>query len=473
MRNFLQPFIALFLVIYVSQIVLAGPGKPLKDDKVAKKPLEHAAQTSASKINLPAWQKLINYSFPKLTLNKTTESEFNKLYPFIDQKEEAGDHIEVYSYDLDGKQGYSSLKFGFDNKILSWIDYFPSQQIKISNLLGVYGTPMSINSGISKLLNYYNFDDLSVSASKSNSNVYSITQSIDEKIFSSNAKDIKLRLPVWKSLTAGSIDKMVPGVTTKKELAKLYPKIKEFDLHQDKFANASLDIISNIDADTPNSSIFVIDHGLEDTNYKKVELVFKNDMLHWINLIPRKLTVDEAIKAFGNKYKLDNKSPGLDFYIFNNIVLTTLKKSPIVLNIGVLANVNSRLKNSLPAWTELNKRGVEGLVIDSTTENSFNTQFPNTIAIKQKQGNNVIYVISEGLLSTDYECVDLIFKDKKLVNIDLNPRPNLTISDIIKKFGNKFELDDKSDSKETFYTFDNVIVSVNKKTKLVNTIGII
>jgi len=270
-----------------------------------------------------------------------------------------------------------------------------------------------------------------------------------------------MKLPPISNLSTGNFDKLTPGVTKNINLKNLYPGIKESDTEYGRNNN---DIQYNV---------YLINKGLENSDYKSIEVVFKNNLLNWINIIPRKLPLNQALKFYKTKYTVDKSNKMVDFYNFNKFIITVSKKSNIILNIGIVGWVNSKLRQALPAWELLDKTNIKELQIDSTTEDNFRKTFHDLLAEKQKDGDSTIYKVIEGISTSGYESVYIVFKNKKLNSIDLTLSNPLKIFDMIKVYGDKYDFDNSSDRDLEYYTFKNVIVSVFKKTKLVNSIGLL
>lgn len=457
-----KKFIYFLIVINIILLTLT-----VQNSNAEKKPI--TIETKSAKIFLPEWQQIADYTFPNLVFDKTTQQEFNKFYPYIKNFDDADENIRIFTYKPGQKSYFSSIKFGFEDEMLSWIDYSPTTKIKINDIIDVFGTPLAINTAVSKYLDYYDYGDFAVSITKDNGDVYAFTQHGTEGNFSNDAKEINIKLPKWKDLTSGKVDKLFPGLTKKSDLKVLLPKIKESSLVSQYYPKDFWTAGDELNDNLP--TVYLIKKGLENSDYKSVELVFKNKILSWIDMVPKKLSLDQALKAYGNKYKIDN-STNVDFYNFKNIVLTVSKKTRTVLNIGVLGSVNAPLRNILPPIKNLDTQGIKDLKIDITTKTQFNNLLPNLVAKRQAEANIDTYKVTEGISSTDYDTVYFVFKKNKLTSVDVVPKKQLKISDIIKAYGKKYEVDNKSDKDLEYYTFKNVIVSVSKDTKIVNSMGL-
>jgi hypothetical protein len=465
-KSVLIKCITLFLTVAVFQ--LAGMAAP-RDS--ATKPATNSARTGTAKtsgIRLPDWQNINNYRFPKLLFSKTTQKEFSKIYPDINLYEDPDQSIRIYTYKTPADRRYNSVKFGFEDEKLSWIDYLPKVDININQIIDVFGTPLAVNSKASKYLDYYDYGTFLVSADKETREVYTFTQNGAENIASNDAKKIGLKLPGLKELETGKIDKLVPGLTTQKAFLSYYPSTKETRLASQFYPD-----VSQFDSsDDYLPVIYYVNQGLQDTNYKNIEIVFKKDILSWVNFVPQKLSVQDALNLYGKDYKLDKTNPNVTFYYYKNLILTASTKTNMVLNIGVLGSVNTQLRNLLPAWENLNKEGIKGLKVDSTTEADFKKLLGGLLAQKQTEGNIDIYKVIEGLSFTDYETIYFVFKNKKLTSVDLVPSKPIRTGDIIKAYGKNYDFDKTSNDELNYYTFDNVIVSTYKDSKIVNSIGL-
>lgn len=465
-------------IIFNASAVLAQVRKPVKQGSTqstqAAKPSTKAAKPSTQPakpvVTLTTWKNLKDFVFPKLMFHKTTDKVFNTTYPFIKNFEDADQSIRIYTYHPGKTSGYVSIKFGFEDNILSWIDYDPVQNVKLTDVIEVYGTPLSINTRVSKYLDYYDYGEIVIALTKDTDQVFTFTQYGKENVSSNNAKVVNLKLPSWQNLSNGRVDKLVPGQTTKSSLKSLYPALKEVSLPTQASVKNALDNFENNENFSP--AIYHISEGLENTDFKRVELFFNDNVLSWVDLVPKKLTLAQAVTIFGNNYKVDSKKENVDFYNFKNVILTVSKKSKIVLNIGLLGSINSSIRDALVSMEDLNSKPIKNIKVGSTTLNDFNKHFPGLVASRQKEANTLLVKVSEGVSSKGYASVLFVFHNNKLTSVDFVPKMEIQIANIIKYYGNKYELDNKSDQYLEFYTFDNVIVSVYKDSKIVNSIGI-
>jgi len=430
----------------------------------------HKTQNNKGQLTIPGWQKLEDFRFSGLAIEKTSSKDFNKTYPFINNYEDTEDDIRIYTYKPEKESNFFSVKFGFEDSQLSWIDFVPKSDITLEEVIENYGTPLAINTKVSKYLDYYDYGNFVISLTKDRGNVYTITQYDNKNESNNNAKNLKLKLPPWEELIQGKVDKLIPGQTNEAELTKIYSGIKK--LSNSNQGNTKVPFLDVDNFEGTANSTYCIDKGLGDTDYKRVELIFSNNVLNWVDLIPKKLTLEEALKTYTEKYKLDDSNQNVDFYNFKNLILAVSKKNGIVLNIGVLGSVNSKLRDVLLSWEELNSKDIKSIKIDTTTENQLFKAYPGLIAQKQAEANVDILKVSEGISSMGYQVIFFVFQNKKLTSVDFIPLNEIQVSDVIEAYGKKYELDNKSDKTLDFYTFNNVIVSVFKDSKIVNSIGL-
>lgn len=419
---------------------------------------------------IPNWYGLTDFNFPGLSFDNVTQAQFVKKYPFIKDFEDADSYIRIYTYVPKDKTKFKYIKFGFDDEKLSWIDFVPVKRLELIDLIEYYGTPLEINTKVSEYLDYYNYGNLVISLTKDTGSVYSFTRhgKVDQIV--NDAKANRLILPEWQNLAIGKIDKLIPGKTKLSEIKTYYPALKPSDKSAKGFIPSENNNNENNEIDT--HVFYEIESGLTNTNYKRVELVFENNILSWIDLVPKKLTLAKALEVFGKSYKLDETNHNVNFYNYKNIILTVSKNAGIVLNIGLLGSVNASLRSVLIPWQQLNKKSIKGIKIDSTTELQFKNTFPDLVARKQSQVNIDIFNVVDGLSMNDYQSIYFVFKNKKLTSVDFVPMGEVKIDEVIKEYGSKYQLDKESDDDLEYYTFDNVIVSVFKNSKVVNSIGL-
>ncbi|MEW5821873.1 MAG: hypothetical protein AB1782_16890 [Cyanobacteriota bacterium] len=428
-----------------------------------KRKITPVRKVEKDKLNLPAWKNIENYKIADVIFNKTTQEQFNIKYPFIKDFEDLDQGIRVYTYKPSKNTDFSSVKFGFEDNILTWVDIIPGLNIAITEVIEEFGTPLGINTKASKYLDYYDYGDLTISLSKDKGNIYTFTLSKPLKRVDNNADMLKIKIPALKELVLGKMDKFIPGQTKLSAVKNLYPAFKQL--------NSGMKVF-NENNENDTSAIFRINAGLTGSEFKRIELIFNNDVLNWIDLVPKKLTITTALTIFGKKYQIDNSNSNIDFYNFKNIVLTVSKRDKIVLNIGLLGSINSNLREALVSWDDLNTKSINNIKLDVTTEKDLDKLFPGLVAQKQSEANIDIFKVTEGISSKGYQTIFFVFKNKKLTSVDFIPDMELSISDVIKKYGSNYELDTKSDKDLDFYTFNKVIVSVLKDSKVVNSLGL-
>lgn len=457
-------------VLVVAYILIFSCCMGLNSASIFAESPKKATPAQVNQLALPDWKTLAEFNFPGVNFNNLTQGQFVKKYPFITEFEDADNYIRIYTYVPKDKSQFKYIKFGFDDEKLSWIDFVPSHSLELVDLIDHYGTPLEINTKVSEYLDYYNYGNIVISITKDNGDVYSFTKHGKIDGIVNDAKLNKFTFPQWDKLAIGKIDKLVPGKTTLSQMKSYYPALKPSKVTlQEYLSNESKDNENN-EKDT--HVFYEIEKGLDDTNYKRVEFVFNNNVLSWIDIVPKNLSVEKALKVFGDSYKLDDANNNVDFYNYKNIILTVSKKANIVLNIGLLGSVNATLRGVLIPWEKLNTKNIKGIKIDSTTELQFNNSFPDLVAKRQSQANIDIFQVSEGISLNDYQSIFFVFKNKKLASVDFVPVDDVKIADVIKEYGKNYEVDKESDKELEYYTFDNVIVSVFKNSKLVNSIGL-
>ena len=108
--------------------------------------------------NMPELQNLKKYSPQKIEYGQTTLKEFKKLFSKINDSD-----LEVYTGGItimklkpSVKDVYSSIRVGFKNNKLDWIEFNLAHNIKISRFVSIYGNSTDINATDNQDLDYYN-----------------------------------------------------------------------------------------------------------------------------------------------------------------------------------------------------------------------------------------------------------------------------------------------------------------------------
>ena len=450
-RYFKTLTLALLLLITVNTIVFAEEGK--------KEPLTRASKPLTTELfMIPKWTKLHSFQPPRLIFDRTTPADLKVAYRVIKNYTDLDEVTRIYSYRFNKPGDYLSIRFAFENNVLKWIEYIPSTRINIAEFKQVFGNPLNINREDSKYLDYYNYNNFSVYVSKENGTIFNFTQRKPVKTLYNDLGNLSLTVPSLSELIDGKVFGVVPSHTTEKIFNAKYKNIAQTGTMRP----------------VQSTSYYAINKGLEKTPYTLIEFVFKNGVLTWVDFEPRNLTYQSALQVFGKPVNREEYDNDVDFLNYHNLVLTLEKKTNKISNIGLFSAANTALVKGLPLWKFLKTSGVKGLVIDKTTKSDFLKIFPKLEYEKESQGNLVeIFKVSDGLMYSDYSMVYFVFSNNILSSVELYVSKPLKISTVTSVYGNQASKDAETDKEFSFYTYDNLIITVDKKTQNVISIGLI
>lgn len=296
----------IFLIIFILLIVILNLGSIFPD-------------------KLPELKKLKFYAPEKLEFQQTSVDSFEKLIQKFSEsdKEVYSDGNTIINLKPQSADVFSSIRVGFKNNLLDWIEFNLANNINISRFVGVYGNPTDINTASSKDLDYYNYEFYNVSADKNNKYAKSITFFNKSPYTGTSGISNNAEIPVSrKRKFYEQFLNIEPGVTTESEFSKEYP-----------------DLIPYEEDNSVTNSIYVLTDELGDARYyyDKAVLKFESGLLTWINLIPKNLPLADCLKTINIKYKKDNVDANFELYDFSDFILIVDKKTKMVKSIGVFS----------------------------------------------------------------------------------------------------------------------------------------
>ena len=267
-------------------------------------------------------------------------------------------------------------------------------------------------------------------------------------------------------------------------------KLKTYSPEKLDYAQTTLDKFKKSCTKIPDSNIEIYTDGVaiiklkpaETDTYNLIRVGFKNHKLDWIefNLAPI-VKISKLVSIYGNPTDIDAKySKDLDYYNYdffnisadkitqNAKSITYFNKSPFTLK------ESNFKKPDIPAnkkkkFFEKFKNIEPGI----TTENDFSSEYPDLIPyIDDKSETNSIYVLSDELGESGYyyDKAVLKFESGLLTWINLIPK-NLPISECLKTIKKTYKKEN-IDSAYELYDFTNYILIVDKKSKMVKSIGL-
>jgi len=280
--------------------------------------------TSACKFpdNILDWQNIKEYKPVSIQFGVTTTGDFVSLVQKNpDQK--IGD-VTFFNTLPPDNSIYKKIRVGFKNDKLDWLEFTLNDNFEISKFTDIYGKPRYINTTYSTLFDYYNYDFFNISTDKQQIYAKAVTifempkatQNQDEII------DLGNLIPDWKNLNTSNFLGLKPGYSIEVNFNSSYPKL--------------IPVKSN----TKNSSsVYVLDKelGKAKSQYKIVELIFKNGLLSWISLVPQNISLEQVIKAWGSQYTLESINTKYDLYDFSSVIAVVDKSKKKVVKIGIIS----------------------------------------------------------------------------------------------------------------------------------------
>ncbi|MEI8388846.1 MAG: hypothetical protein WCG23_03065 [bacterium] len=271
---------------------------------------------------LPELQNLKKYSPEKIEYGHTTLKEFKKIFSKINDSD-----LEVYTGGITimklkpcSGDVYSSIRVGFKNNKLDWIEFNLAHNIKISRFVSIYGNSTDINVTDNQDLDYYNYDFFNISSDKISKNAKSITYFNKSPFSSTDENSKKIIIPSMRQKFFEKFKNIEPGTTLERDFTSEYPNIIPYQ-----------------DDNSETNSIYVLSNELGNAGYyyDKAILKFESGLLTWVNLIPKNLPLAECLKIIKKQYKKENIDSFYELYDYTNFVLIVDKKSKLVKSIGL------------------------------------------------------------------------------------------------------------------------------------------
>jgi hypothetical protein len=269
---------------------------------------------------MPDWKSIQSYNLANLEFGATSIQDFKKFC--TDTKPvDIGNNTISFEIPLKGDQEYSAIRVGFSLNRLDWIEFYFKDSVAISDIVELYGQPDNINTVYSKNFDYYDYKFFNVATQKDHKKAISLTVfeiSTDSRSYT----NLLSALPDIKSFNFSRT--ITPGYTTESSLNDKFPGLKP--VKKDKF-------------DT-GSTYFLNSKNLEKSPYyEKAALVFKNGILNFISLTPKKIIYDKIVKHYGVASKSEPAKNGGVLYEYQNFFALVDKKTGKVLNIGIFSSI--------------------------------------------------------------------------------------------------------------------------------------
>lgn len=255
--------------------------------------------------NFPDWQNIQAFKPANIIFGKTTKSDIKRLLP-KSSTQKVNNNISIINYIVETPTVYPKIRVGFNKDKLDWIEYTLSDNISMSNFVGIYGDPININSTYNDKFDYFDYAFFNISTDKNHEYARHLT------LFGLSKTIVSLP----------SVPKIsfIPGNLLERDFIDEFPYLKPQK--------------TNVQAD---SSMYIIQETpqIASIPQQKAFLMFKNGLLSYISIVPQKLTLVNAIKLYGKDYKTQIAKKNHVFYEYKDIVLLVDKKTNTVINIGM------------------------------------------------------------------------------------------------------------------------------------------
>lgn len=266
---------------------------------------------------LPDWENIQDFRMVNIHFGKSTVADFKTLVPRMNFSEEG-----VYTIfdEVVADDEYKSIRIGFRNNILDWIEFELKDKIKISNIIKIYGKPRNINTKYSKLYDYYDYSLFNFTVDKNHTyatafSIFDIQETSDPK------QKVVENLPQYDEFNF--IRDFIPGQTLESDFLAKYP---QFVAEKDEKADSSS--VYNINESQLSSS----------KNYSNVKIIFKNNILNFVGLSPKNLYLKDITKNYGVAKKTNQAKDGFIFVEYPNFILVVNKKTQKVINVGIVSS---------------------------------------------------------------------------------------------------------------------------------------
>jgi len=265
---------------------------------------------------LPAPLDFDTYTFEKIKFGQTSVNEFAYLAPTYEKPETEGIYTIYNETNLNNT--YKSLRAGFKDNFLDWIELEFAVPQSWSKFKKNYGNPQSVNTNYSKKFNYQDYGFFNVVTDKNNASAFGVTL-YGESDFNPAIKQIVAKLPDYKSFNF--VNEFIPG------------QLMESDFNT-KYQNFSP---SYSTVETDKKTYCVPSKYLKHNNYySEVDFIFSNGILMFINLKPKILNTNDVKKTYGEGSVQNGKKANIAFLEYPNFIITYDKETLKVLNIGIL-----------------------------------------------------------------------------------------------------------------------------------------
>lgn len=264
---------------------------------------------------LPNPLDIDTFTFEKVKFGQTSVNEFSYLAPNYDEPEVAGKYT-IYS-ELDLDKNYKSLRAGFKDNFLDWVELEFAVPQSVGKFKQNYGNPKVVNKEHSSKFNYHDYGFFNVITDKNNVSAFGVTL-YAESDFNPYIAQIVEKLPDYKDFNF--INEYVPGQLMENDFVDKYKNL----VFKSNQQNAE--------------KIFSIPNKYFKYNekYEKADFVFSNGILAFVNLTPKNLSVVEVKKIYGDGQISSSAKENIEFLEYPNFIITYNKATNKVLKVGIV-----------------------------------------------------------------------------------------------------------------------------------------
>ncbi len=264
---------------------------------------------------LPAPFDFDTYTFEKVKFGQTSINEFAYLAPTYEKPEVEGVYTIYKELELD--KTYKSLRAGFKNNFLDWVELEFAVPQSWSKFQENYGKPLSVNKDYSKKFNYQDYKFFNVVTDKNNAVVFGVTL-YGESDYNPSIAKVVAGMPDYKNFNF--INEFIAGQLMENDFNAKYPNFESVDAK-----------------DVEKKCYSVPAKYLKHNNYyRNIDLVFANGILLFVNLIPKNLYIKDIKEIYGEGKQEDIPNKKTAFLNYQNFVVTYDKETTKVLNIGIV-----------------------------------------------------------------------------------------------------------------------------------------
>ena len=273
------------------------------------------------------------------------------------------------------------------------------------------------------------------------------------------------KLPELKNLKAYSPEKLEYGQTTLEKFKKNFSKIPA----------------SDIEVYTGGITIIKL-KPLETDIYSLIRAGFKDNKLDWIEFnLAHNIKISKFVSIYGNPTDIDttnNKESDYYNYEFFNISADKIKKNAKSITYFNKSPLSATEENSKKIEIPISRKKkffekFTNIEPGTTLESDFALEYPNLIPYEEDDSEtNSIYVLTDELGDSRYyyDKAVLKFESGLLTWVNLIPK-NLPLAECLKAI-KKPSKKEKVDSFYELYDYTDFILIVDKKTKMVKSIGL-